>query len=122
MEVAAPTRPCTPSTPCSPPFVHHRPPWHGRGQGFESPKLHYLNIALTRSFVLSIGDQNGVGPRLQAWRWARRDARVGRILERYASAAGQERLFGFQAGAAVVGYLVLAVGAGGAFDLLELRR
>jgi hypothetical protein len=29
---------------------------------------------------------------------------------------------GFQAEAAVVGYLVFAVGAGGAFDLLELRR
>ena len=32
------------------------PPWHGRGQGFESPKLHYLNMPLTRSFVLLTGE------------------------------------------------------------------
>jgi hypothetical protein len=67
-----------------------------------------------------------VGPRLQGLAVAppgvRRDGHVGGILQRYASAGGQERLFGFHDEAAAMGYLVLAVGGRGRFDFLEPRR
>jgi hypothetical protein len=58
--------------------------------------------------------------RLLPWSSSRRPCR--RNLQRYASAGGQERLFGFHDEAAAMGYLVLAVGGRGPFDLLEPRR
>jgi hypothetical protein len=54
MEVAALTHPRTPLTLAARSLACPRPPWHGRGQGFESPKLHtvtptsVLPVAATR--------------------------------------------------------------------------
>jgi hypothetical protein len=65
MEVAAHTRPRTPSTLAAWFLPHPRPPWHGRGQGFESPKLHHSKLhhcGLTQTLAMRDAlEQGGTG-------------------------------------------------------------
>jgi hypothetical protein len=74
---------------------------------------------LTKSFVLSIGDKNGVAPGFRLGVGLVATPVSARVCSDTPQQPVKRDSLGFQAEAAVVGYLVFAVGVGGAFDLLE---